>query len=176
VLPFSFKLPENIPGTMKMSIPKQPGQPEELVQIKYTVEMWVDGLKNELWHEFEFDLRQFWFTNQEIKDNIEEQRKQNLVKQMFRKQASFRPLIKRAYKADEIFNIDPRTSNDNKHFYEGLEIYFVKKAQHIDNKEWTMSATFERLPTCCPGIFGGASNNDMITASISAKLSRPIYF
>jgi hypothetical protein len=34
--------------------------------------MWVDGLKKELWHEFEFDLRQFWFTSGEIKENVEE--------------------------------------------------------------------------------------------------------
>ena len=57
---------------MKLSLPKKEGEPEEHVQIKYTVEMWVDGLKKELWHEFEFDLRQFWFTSEEIKQNVEE--------------------------------------------------------------------------------------------------------
>jgi hypothetical protein len=47
---------------------------------------------------------------------------------MFRKQASFRPLIKMSYKADEMLNLDPRTSLDNKYFYDSLEIYFDKKA------------------------------------------------
>jgi hypothetical protein len=57
VLPFSFKLPENIPGSMNVALSSKPGQKKEYAAIKYTAQMWVGGLKDSLWHEFEFDLR-----------------------------------------------------------------------------------------------------------------------
>ena len=57
MLPFSFKLPENIPGSMNVALSSKPGQKKEYAAIKYTAQMWVGGLKDSLWHEFEFDLK-----------------------------------------------------------------------------------------------------------------------
>ena len=46
VLPFSFKLPENLPGSMNVAFnSSKEGEMQQQASIRYSVEVYVDGLK-----------------------------------------------------------------------------------------------------------------------------------
>ena len=71
-----------------------PKDPNQKVAIRYSVEIYVEGLKQHLWHEWEFNVRQYWYTGDEIQTDVDAQRQTDKVKSMFRKQAQFRPIVK----------------------------------------------------------------------------------
>lgn len=136
----------------------------------------MEGLKDHLWHENEFKIRQFWHTESEIKEDVAYQKEKNKVQQLFKNQANFRPIVKYTYKAEEYMGLKPYQTDDNAMFYQSLEIYFLKKAQTMENKPWEITQSFERLPTCCPFLFGGPSKKDSIDVEVWAQMSKPIYY
>ena len=77
VIPFSFKLPENIPGTFGMGVKDAQGK-EQNLQIRYTVEMFIDTdalIEDELREVFtiehEFEIREWQFTDDEVEKDVQ---------------------------------------------------------------------------------------------------------
>lgn len=79
-MPFSFKLPDNLPGTFHMKTIDDHGK-EHTYQICYTVEMFidVDGVENNtelkecFTSEHEFEIREFMFTDDEVEQDVKNQ-------------------------------------------------------------------------------------------------------
>ena len=78
VVPFSFKLPENIPGTFFMKNIDTNGM-EHPMRICYTVEMFLDtdliddpdnSLRDCFTKEHEFEIREFLFTDEEVAEDV----------------------------------------------------------------------------------------------------------
>ena len=82
VLPFSFKLPENIPGTFQMDI--QDGKTNDVhnFQVCYTIEVFINSdddptIKNRMYKKHEFEVREYLFTDAEIQNDVDQQRTAN---------------------------------------------------------------------------------------------------
>ena len=60
-MPFSFKLPDNLPGTFHAGT----------TSIKYTVEVFVTNHRETLYKETEFEVREFLFTENEIEVDVQ---------------------------------------------------------------------------------------------------------
>ena len=116
VLPFSFKLPDDIPGTFEMQMRKKGEdgrtQPGHKLRICYTVEVFVESTQNTYgeqeeisdsenvpkFAEFmkathEFEVREFLFTNDEIKQDVQLQDQANKVKQLFKTSEVLKPMF-----------------------------------------------------------------------------------
>ena len=92
VVPFSFKLPENIPGTLFMKTQGADGK-EYPLRICYTVEMFLDtdliddpdnSLRECFTKEHEFEIREFLFTDDEVEEDVKKQQLENKVKTLFK--------------------------------------------------------------------------------------------
>lgn len=78
VIPFSFKLPENIPGTYHLRTIDSDGK-EHPLRICYTVEMFLDTdliedpkLRDCFTSEHEFEIREFLFTDDEVDEDVKQ--------------------------------------------------------------------------------------------------------
>jgi len=98
VIPFSFKLPENIPGTFHMKTHDADGTDHSL-RICYTVEMFLDtdkladpALRECFTCEHEFEIREFLFTDEEVEEDVKKQQMENKVKTLFKTQTVLKPM------------------------------------------------------------------------------------
>lgn len=100
MIPFSFKLPEDIPGTYHMKQMGSDGREYDL-QICYTVEVFLDTdlmTDDESVHQcfsrvHEFEIREFLFTNDEVAEDVGAQQLNNKVKTMFKTQPVLQPMF-----------------------------------------------------------------------------------
>ena len=76
VVPFSFKLPENIPGTYNVRVEGRDGK-EYPLKIAYTVEMFLDTdvigneeLRRCFTRKHEFEVREWLFTDEEVTKDV----------------------------------------------------------------------------------------------------------
>ena len=91
MVPFSFKLPDNIPGTYHMKTVDNSGK-EHTYQVCYTVEMFIDtdgasgmdDVRECFTREHEFEIREFLFTDDEVEADVEKQQIENKVKTLFK--------------------------------------------------------------------------------------------
>jgi len=99
VVPFSFKLPENIPGTFHIKRKGTDGKEYDL-RICYSVEVFLDtdllgndDLKECFTREHEFEVREWLFTDDEVSEDVENQQLQNKVKSLFKTQTVLQPMF-----------------------------------------------------------------------------------
>jgi hypothetical protein len=92
VLPFSFKLPDNIPGTLH-AMTKGSKDIHQLTKIGYTVEVFVAGYRKRLSKTHEFQVREFTFTKQEIAVDVLNQAEQSKVLDLFKITNNLKPMF-----------------------------------------------------------------------------------
>ena len=99
VIPFSFKLPENIPGTFAMGIRGADGKVVHQVRVCYTVEMFLDTdklgdpeLRDCFTCEHEFEVREFLFTDEEVAQDVRQQQLEDKVKTLFKTKIVLKPM------------------------------------------------------------------------------------
>ena len=99
VIPFSFKLPENIPGTFAMGIRGPDGKVVHEVRVRYTVEMFLDTdklgnpeLRDCFTCEHEFEVREFLFTDEEVAQDVRQQQLEDQVKTLFKTKIVLKPV------------------------------------------------------------------------------------
>lgn len=142
VVPFSFKLPDDIPGTYHLGLIGENGQ-EYPLRICYTVEMFIDTdscpnnaqLQKCFYMEHEFEVREFTFTDKEVQLDVEAQRLENKVKTLFKTQTVLKPMFQGNEKDKEV--MEQMRLDGQGNFYENLQEYFEERGQPIENEKWT---------------------------------------
>lgn len=148
VLPFSFKLPENIPGTFFIKRKGTDGKEYDL-RICYTIEVFIDTdihgneeLKRAFTAEHEFEVREWLFTDDEVSEDVETQQIQNKVKSLFKTQTVLQPMFQGGKRDQEL--MDKLKQSDSSKFYEQLHEYFIDRGQPIQNAPWEVGHDFAR--------------------------------
>lgn len=148
VIPFSFKLPENIPGSFHIKTAGKDGK-EYPLRISYTVEMFIDtdkiddpdhSLRACFTREHEFEIREFLFTDEEVEEDVKQQQLENKVKTLFKTQTVLKPMFTGS-EADKA-QMDKLKQADDQVFYDQLLAYFQERGQPISNSVWNTGHTF----------------------------------
>lgn len=75
-LPFILKLPQKLPGSFALLKKSKKGKGyAENLSISYTFECFVEGLRQEVFHQKVITIKQFLFTEEEIEEDLLVQKK-----------------------------------------------------------------------------------------------------
>ena len=121
----------------------------------------------------EFEIREFLFTDEECKIDVEQQMLENKVKTMFKTQTVLKPMFAGDERDKALTN--KLNAADDTVFYKRLLEFYTERGQPIDNIPWNSGHSFQQTRSCMQRLFcrkGGADE----AIGIKAQLSKPLWF